>query len=421
MWGGRVDRYPTWHAMTSEPAAAFSLRRIALPAFGPSLMLGIAEGAIYPVLALSAMELGASAAVAGLVVALVSVGRTVANLPAAAIASRWGERRAMVGAAIFGLLALVMCLAAPNISLFAAAVFALGLVGAVFKLARQTYLTTAAPIALRARAMSTLGGTMRLGMFIGPFLAAGLIHLLGLPGAYITAIAAMAGAGAVALLVPDPEPTDQSRHGLSSRQMMTLQAHRYAGVFLTLGVATALVTAIRACRQIVIPLWAEHIGLDATATALIYGLMGGVDMLLFYPAGRIMDLRGRHWITLPSMLIMGISFVLLPLSTGFYGLLAVSLLMGFGNGIGSGLVMTIGADASPKRGRTEFLGLWRVISDTGGGCGPLLLSIVTAAVSLAAGVMVIGSLGFVAAAMFWRWLPRSPLPTSTETASTPRH
>lgn len=399
--------------MTPPPTPEFSLRRIALPAFGPSLMLGVAEGAVYPVLALSALDLGASPAVAGLVVALVSIGQTIANLPAAAIASRWGERRAMVGAALFGLLALTLCLAAPNVGLFAAAVFILGLVGAVFKLARQTYLTEAAPVAMRARAMSTLGGTVRVGMFIGPFLAAALIHLLGLSGAYLTAIVAMAGAGVVALLVPDLPATSRVHRRLSSQQLMVLQVRHYAGVFLTLGVATALVTAIRACRQIVIPLWAEHIGLDAATTALIYGLMGSVDMLLFYPAGRIMDRWGRQWITLPSMLIMGASFVLLPLSTGFYSLLAASLLMGFGNGIGSGLVLTIGADASPRHGRTEFLGLWRVISDTGGGMGPLLLSAITAAASLAVGVVAIGGLGFVAAAMFWRWLPRRPAPTAS--------
>src|SRR5690606_27409644 len=36
---------------------SFSLARIALPAFGPSLLFGLGEGAIYPVLALSARDL----------------------------------------------------------------------------------------------------------------------------------------------------------------------------------------------------------------------------------------------------------------------------------------------------------------------------------------------------------------------------
>ena len=77
-----------------------------------------------------------------------------------------------------------------------------------------------------------------------------------------------------------------------------------------------------------------------------------------------------------------------------------------GNGIGSGIIMTIGADASPSADRTRFLGIWRLITDLGGGGGPLLMSSVTAVLSLAGGITAIGALGFVAAWMFWRWLPR---------------
>jgi len=36
----------------------------------------------------------------------------------------------------------------------------------------------------------------------------------------------------------------------------------------------------------------------------------------------------------------------------------------------------------------------------------LLMSAITAAVSLAGGITAIGALGFIAAWMFWRWLPR---------------
>lgn len=93
----------------------FSLRRIALPAFGPSLMFGLCEGTILPVLALSARVLGASMAEAGLVVALVGIGSLLTNLPAATLATRFGERRAMVGASLFAVLALALCLMAHSV------------------------------------------------------------------------------------------------------------------------------------------------------------------------------------------------------------------------------------------------------------------------------------------------------------------
>lgn len=384
----------------------FSLRRLALPAFGPSLMFGLCEGTILPVLALSARALGASLAVAGLIVALIGLGSLLANIPAAWLATRFGERRAMVGAAVFCLVALVLCLVARSAWLLGLGVFMVGLARAVFMLARQTFLVEAAPLHLRARAMAMLGGVHRVGMFAGPFLGAAFIGWLGLAGAYWAALAVMLVTAALSLLVPDlpmrARPGEDAAEVPAAWPM--LRAH--ARVLATLGVATSLVAAIRACRQVVIPLWASHIGLDAASTSLIYGLMGGVDMLLFYPAGRVMDRRGRRAVALPSMLVMGASFCLMPLASGFASLLAVSLLMGVGNGMGAGIVLTIGADASPLNGRTQFLGLWRVITDMGGGGGPLLLSALTALITLAGGILAIGGMGFAAAWMFWRWLPR---------------
>lgn len=398
----------------------FSLRRLALPAFGPSLMFGLCEGTILPVLALSARALGASLALAGLVVALVGIGSLLANLPAAALTTRFGERRAMVGAAAFAVLALALCLVARSVWVFGLAVLMVGLARAVFMLARQTFLVEAAPTHMRARAMSTLGGVHRIGMFIGPFLGAAFIHQLGLAGAYWAALGVMLAAGALSLLVPDlpsgaPGAGTPAAPEAAARHLMRAHAH----TLLTLGVATALVSAIRASRQVVIPLWADHIGLDATATSLIYGLMGAADMLLFYPAGKLMDQRGRRWVALPSMGVMGASLLALPFTTGFASLLAVSLVLGVGNGMGSGLILTIGADASPPVGRTAFLGLWRVITDLGGGGGPLLLSGLTAVLSLASGIAAMGALGWVAAWMFWRWLPRGRVAARGSPAADP--
>jgi MFS family permease len=170
-----------------------------------------------------------------------------------------------------------------------------------------------------------------------------------------------------------------------------------------------LVSALRSSRQIVIPLWADHLSISPTATSIIYGLVAAIDMLVFYPAGKAMDQRGRLWVALPSVVLMGASLVLTPLTAGLTSFLIVSMLMGFGNGIGSGLIMTLGADASPRVGRTEFLGIWRLIADMGASGAPVLLSAITALASLAGAVIVTGLLGFVAAGVFWWCLPHTNL------------
>jgi MFS family permease len=98
---------------------------------------------------------------------------------------------------------------------------------------------------------------------------------------------------------------------------------------------------------------------------------------------------------------------LTPFTHGATTLLLASLLIGFGNGIGSGMIMTIGADFSPVAGRAHFLGLWRLMSDIGSTAGPALLSAVTGLVSLATGIWCTGALAFAAAGVLWYWIPRS--------------
>lgn len=397
--------------MTSTDTAAFSLRSIAVPAFGPALLFSIGEGAILPVVALSARDLGASVAVAALIVTLIGLGSWFFNLPASLITQRFGERWAIVAAAAASAAALAVAALAPlapnGIWLLAAAMVVVGMAASVFSLARQKYLTEAVPVTLRARALSTLGGVNRIGIFLGPFIGAAAMQFGGIPAAYWAGVVAMAAAAVVSISIPDLAPApDGADTAPAPQPTLRSVAASHAGVFLSVGVGVLLLSALRASRQVVIPLWADHLGLDATHASLIYGISGAIDMLVFYPAGRLMDRKGRQWVAVPSTLIMGVAMLLIPLSAGFAGLLLAALLVGFGNGISSGLNMTLGADFSPDNGRGQFLGIWRFMADAGATGGPVLLSGITAAVSLGAGVAATGVLGFAAAAVFAITIPR---------------
>ncbi|MCQ1994614.1 MFS transporter [Arthrobacter sp. zg-Y1171] len=394
------------------PADDFSLRKIAVPAYGPTLLYGLATGAILPVIALSARGLGATVALAALVITLTGVGSLLTNVPATIVTTRFGEKWALVAASAWCALAMVLAAAVPVLAVFALAVFMVGMAGSVFGLARQSYLTEAVPVNFRARALSTLGGVNRIGVFIGPFAAAGAIHFFGTTGAYWVGAAAAVGAGILSLQVPDlVVRSGRSGSGMVSKAdagpaptvRSILRSH--ARIFRTIGIGVLLIAAVRATRQAVIPLWGQHIGLDPTATALIYGLSGAIDMLIFYPAGKAMDTWGRRSVAVPCMLIMGLGLGLLPLASEATGLLLAALLIGFGNGIGSGIVMTLGADFSPSPGRPQFLGIWRLMADLGTMGGPGILSGVTALVSLSAGIGATAVLGLLGAVVLWIWVP----------------
>ncbi|MEK8227716.1 MFS transporter [Oerskovia sp. M15] len=74
---------------------------------------------------------------------------------------------------------------------------------AVFMLARQAYLTEVTPVLKRARALSTLAGTHRIGAFVGPFAGAVVLAVRELQDVYWLAVGASVVAGLVTLLVPD--------------------------------------------------------------------------------------------------------------------------------------------------------------------------------------------------------------------------
>jgi len=374
--------------------------------FLPALIYEIGNGAIAPVIALTALDLGASVGQAAFMLALLGIGRVIGDIPASWLADRIGDRRAMLVASCLQVTAVIGCLFAPSLVVLGLALTVIGMSNATFYLARQSYLTEVAPLRLRARAMSTLAGSHRIGLFIGPFVGAATIGLTTLRGAYVVAVFSALSVALLLLLIPDVElARDQARTvrgGSTSREMLVV--HRR--LFATLGLAILAVGALRAARQTVLPLWALHLGISPGHTSLIFGIAGAADMALFYPGGKLMDHFGRLAVALPSTIILGIAIMALPLTSGPWSLTSVAVVMGLGNGISSGVIMTLGADTAPAVGRPRFLGIWRLLSDSGNAAGPALVALVADAWTLAAGIVSIGSCGLLAAVALTAWVPR---------------
>jgi MFS family permease len=339
---------------------------------------------------------------------MLGIGQLVGDLPAGALAARIGERRALIIACLVDVVALVGAYLAPSVIMLGAAVFVAGLANAVFGLARQAYLTAAVPLRIRARAMSTLGGIFRIGSFIGPFVGAIIVTHADIASAYVFAAAMSLAAAGLAALLPDlPVPTaHRGAPRARSDQLGVLSVlAKHRRILLTLGTGVLVLSAARATRQAIVPLWAEAQGIDAATTSVIFGISAGVDMLLFYPGGAIMDRYGRAAVAVPAMITLGVGFVLLPLTHTALTVGLVACLMGLGNGISSGVVLTLGADAAPVEGRSQFLGGWRLCSDLGNALGPLAIGGISVIATLGLASVVMGVVTWLGSGWLARFVP----------------
>jgi MFS family permease len=398
----------------------FRWRSIIWVALLPTLLFSIGQGAVIPVLPAIAGDLGANLAVAGLIGAALLFGELLGDIPSGVLVARIGERGAMLGAAGLGAVGTLIAMLARDPIVLGVGILVLGLATAVFALARHALLTTYVPLSHRARALSTLGGTFRLGSLIGPFIGAATIHLTGWTGSvFVVQIVACALAVVVLLFLGDPEaafgaaepsPTtgaievETEARGLFG----TLRAKRR--ILLTLGVGSMMVAALRGSRAVVLPLWAVGIGLDGTTTSLIIGVAGVVDFSLFFAGGWIMDRFGRMWTAVPAMIGLGIGHIVLAFThdtpEAVVWFAAVTMFLSLANGIGAGILMTLGADLADRRNPAPFLGAWRFTNDVGGALAPLIVAGLTAAASLAIAVGSLGVLGLVGAVLLRVYIPK---------------
>lgn len=411
------------------------LWRFAPMIYGPTLLFGLAEGALLPLLPVIAAALGADVAQAALIVSVIVVARLIGNLPAGWLVARIGERRTMAIAGCLALAGGVGVLLAPGLGVLAAASFLIGLCASAFGLARHAFMTTRVPLRYRARALSVLGGSFRLGMFAGPFIAAALLAWSGSTDAAVWFFLAMLVALVVLVLVGrDPEEELEAEGQLPSHSALRQAqgpggaqgpaaghpAAAPAGVFRTMwrhravlarmGLPAASLSGLRQARVYLLPLWGVSLGLDAEVIALIVGLTGALEFALFYSSGQIMDRWGRLWACAPSMVLMGGAFVGLAfthdLEAATAWFVAGAVVVGVGNGLSSGILMTLGADVAPATDPAPFLGSWRTLTDAGAAATPLLIAGVTAAVSLPVATALVGALGLLGAVGFSVSVPR---------------
>ena len=397
--------------MTSRPPRARLVnRRVVLSIWLPSGCMALSRGLIMPVLPFFALSFEAGYSLVGLVLAAEGLGNLLFDVPAGMATRRFGQKRTMMAGGLgMAAMSAAMFQARSLLELLAYALLA-GAFMALWNISRHTYMTDVVPVAQRGRIYSTFGGIGRITSFAGPLLGGLAAEALGLRVPFLlVALLRLAGLAAAALWVR--EGSGPRGGSLSAGQALRVQAQvlkAHWKVLASAGSGQLCGQMIRSARSAVIPLYAaEVLGLGTGAVGLMLSLSYALDMLMFVPAGQIMDRRGRKYAYVPSFLLQSAAMAVIPLTGSFWTLALTTMVLGIGNGLGSGTMLTLGADLSPDRGRGEFLGLWRFVGDSGSAAGPLAVGEVAEVAGLHTAPLVIAAVGVLGAVLLATLVPET--------------
>jgi MFS family permease len=372
-----------------------------LPIYVPTLLSSVSLQSLLVLLPLYVLDEGAGAPFAAFLIGLRGVGMLLLDVPVGILLTRLGDKPVLLGG-LFAMAASTALLAMSNSSwVMAIAAVLSGMGFTAWMIGRQSYITDSCDIAERGRAIGIMAGTMRIGGLIGPAVGALVAKVFGFSVAFICLSVSVVGAAMMVMTFTRnvrPERKPGHTHWSVIRDIVS----SHTRILVTGGVASIGLQLMRSGRVILIPLVGHFLGLSITSIGLIMSFAAAMDAALFYPVGIIMDRYGRKWMSVPCLLLSAVSLALLPLVEGYKSLLAVALLAGFANGLGTGSLLTLGSDLAPKSGRGEFLGIWRLIGDLGHAGGPLMIGVLIEFATLGAAAAATAGIGLIGAGfMFW--------------------
>ena len=398
-----------------------------LPVYIPTFLIRLGSGLLIPILPLYAKSFDISYGVVGLVLAADGLGHLIGDLPAAVVLNRIGRKMAM----LLGVLTVALCgvglFIAPSILAVFVLRFVGGIGGALWDISRYAYLADTTATHQRGRALSVFGGISRVGTFAGPAIGGYIASLTSVKGPFLAygGIVLMAAVIAAIAVEASGKRLAPPQRGHLRHIADIFRAH--SRDLLTAGTGQLFAQTIRSGRYAIIPLYgAEVLGLGYEHVGLILSISGAIDMAMFYPAGVIMDRLGRKFSYVPSFALQAIGMALIPatqvfapylnmvpllpldlISGEFIALLLAASLIGFGNGLSSGGMMTLGADLAPRDGLSAFLGLWRLIGDGGRLSGPVCVGYIADLLGLSPAALAIAGIGLSAAGIFLFFVPET--------------
>jgi len=346
------------------------LRSCVAPVYYPVGAVLLGAGILLPVLPLYLIDQEVSLSLVGLITAGGGIGAFIIGVPAAAVTERLGNDATLfISVAIAAVAVLVFPLTSIALVLLALRVVAGFGLGAMFQ-TRALYLSRNVATEYRGRASSFMGGTNRLAFVVGPIVGGWIADRWSYAAAFTLSGLVTAAALFWLLLPGGPEDADVAP---VERVSIAPALRRHRGTLIRGGVGSLLILGAREGRFVLVPLIADQFELSNSEIGLIVAVGTGIDFACFPIAGWIMDRFGRLYSIVPFFTLMAIGLIMLGRADSVSGIVVASMVMGVGNGLTSGTMLTLATDLAPSDGQGPFIAGMILMGNSGLFVGPLVV------------------------------------------------
>lgn len=294
--------------MSTSPAAASFPRRLLLPLAGGNFVVGVGTLVIASMLPALSLDLGASIAAVGQLLAGYSIALAIGAPTIAALTSRVDRRWLLTAAlTLFGVLHLLAAMMPGYASLFAVRVVT-GFVAAVVTPQAASTAALLVPTAMRGRALGFIFLGFSLATVIGVPFGGYLASFIGWRGT-LGSVGAMALAVALWTWLQIPAglrivPMDRAAW---------LRLARHPALLLVVAVTVVQGSGQFVLYSYLVPLMQAQAGLDAARAGVIFGVLGVFGVLGNLMGTRLMDRLGPARVVQIALWLMLLAFALWPL------------------------------------------------------------------------------------------------------------
>jgi len=372
----------------------------------PSFLVQFGVGMLLPIEPIFISNLNVGIALVGLGLSGILIGNTIFDIPSGLLIKKIGHDKTMLLSVFIVSISSIITGFVTSFLMFFILRIITGCALSMWDLSRMSYISDTVPNNQRGKTLASLGGVHRIGFFIGPIIG-GLIGA-NLSVEFVFVIQGILVSLILFCILPNLNSIKYKNILNNNKpKSINILIKENKDIIARGSIAIMSLQMVRKAKELLLPLWGINLGLSVDEIGYVIGASAALDMILFLPVGYIIDKHGRKWMSIPTCFILAFGLFLIPFTGNIWSFVAVSVLIGFGNGLGSGAMMVLGSDLAPSGYSGEFLGIWKLIGDTSASSAPILIGQIANILTLGASSVFMGTIGIVGGLAMYLFVPET--------------